>query len=251
MRLINGDSLTVLDELDEKSVECVVTSPPYFNVKDYSHWETYTDYLKWLETIFKKIFLVLKDGRMCCVNISSIIIPRVNRSHESKRLPLPFHFVNLMGRIGFKFLEDIIWVKPNSSVPNRNGGFYRHRKPVAYKPNLVNEYIFVFQKPCDCLIDNILRSYDDDIVTDSLIGDGYERTNVWSINPVHSKNHPAVFPYEIPYRLVEYYTFIGDTVLDPFMGIGTTGKVCKDLNRDFIGVELNKEYFMVAKESVK
>ena len=86
----------------------------------------------------------MKEGRFCCVNISNIIIPRKNRSCESKRLPLAFHFVNIMEQIGFKFIEDIIWEKPSGSVFNRNGGFFRNRQPLTYKPNCVNDYIFVF-----------------------------------------------------------------------------------------------------------
>lgn len=251
MKLINGDAIQELKKLEDNSIDCIITSPPYYNVKDYAHWDSYSNYLEWLKSIFTISFDILKDGRMCIVNISNIIIPRKNRQSESKRIPLAFHFVHLMEDIGFKFLEDIIWVKPNGSVPNRNGGFYRHRKPVAYKPNCVNEYVLVFQKPFGHLIDYILKNYPEDIVADSLVEDDYEKTNMWKINPVSDKNHPAPFPIELTDKLVKYYSFKGDIILDMFMGTGTTGVSCNNFNREFIGIELNEEYYKYAVKRVK
>ncbi len=122
INLYNDDCLNKLKYID--NVDLIITSPPYFNVKNYSHWETYEDYLKWLREVFILIFNSLKEGRFCCVNISNIIIPRENRGCESKRLPLAFHFVNIMEQIGFKFIEDIIWEKPSGSVFNRNVVFF-------------------------------------------------------------------------------------------------------------------------------
>ena len=70
---------------------------------------------------------------MCIVNLSPVIVQRANRNSESKRLPIPFHFFSIMEKMGWKYLEDIVWVKPEGSAINRNGGFFQHRKPVAYK----------------------------------------------------------------------------------------------------------------------
>ena len=97
--LYNDDCLNKLKDI--KNVDLIITSPPYFNVKNYSHWEIYEDFLKWLREVFILIFNSLKEGRFCCVNISNIIIPRKNRSCESKRLPLAFHFVNIMEQWDF------------------------------------------------------------------------------------------------------------------------------------------------------
>ena len=160
INLYNDDCLSVLKFLSDNYVDLIVTSPPYFNAKDYSHWNTYKDYLIWLKQVFTLCFSVLKEGRFCCVNISNIIIPRENRNSESKRITLAFHFVSIMEQIGFKFIEDIIWEKPSGSVFNRNGRFFQDRQPLQYKPNCVNEYIFVFQKPCKTLIDKIMFYYE-------------------------------------------------------------------------------------------
>lgn len=234
--------------LEDNSIDLVVTSPPYYNAKEYSHWNSYNEFLDWLKNVFALTYTKLKEGRMCCVNLSVIIEPRAKRNAESKRIPLPFHFVNLMEEIGFKFLEDIIWVKPEGAAKNRNGGFYRHRQPVAYKPNIVNEYIFVFQKPSPYLIDKIVRSYNGKRKEMSLVDDGYERSNVWYINPETKSKHLAPYPEKLCERLIKYYSYCGDVVLDMFMGSGTTAQASKANNRKYIGFEVNKEYYALAKK---
>jgi DNA modification methylase len=236
--------------MDVNSVDLIFTSPPYFNAKEYSHYNTYSDYLDWLKQVFSECYSVLKCGRMCCVNISVVIEPRVKQSEESKRIALPFHFVNLMETIGFKFLEDIIWVKPDGSAKNRNGRFFQDRQPVQYKPNIVNEYIFVFQKPMNGLIDKIVRNYTGDIKEKSLVKDGYERTNVWYINPETKSKHPAPFPLELSDKIIKYYSYVNDTVLDPFMGSGTTAISAINLNRNYIGFEKESIYCDMANKRI-
>jgi len=83
-----------------------------------------------------------------------------------------------------------------------------------------------------------------------LVGDGYERSNVWEMQPDTTNKHPAPFPLELPTKCITYYSYEGWTVLDPFMGSGTTGVVCKNLNRNFIGIELNPEYFKIAEKRI-
>ena len=226
-------------------VHLTVTSPPYFNVKDYVSYSSYEEYLATLKHVFTLVMEVTHPGRMCCVNVSNILIPRESRSKESKRIPLVFHFVPLMEAIGWKFIEDIQWVKPEGAVKNRNGGFFQHRQPLAYKPNTVNEYILVFQKPCTTLIDQIVRGYDAQTAEESKVGE-YERTNVWHINPETRSKHPAPYPEELVERLVRYYSYVGDVVLDPFMGSGTTAVVAKRFNRRFTGCEIHDQYIAMA-----
>lgn len=249
-KIYNMDCLDGMKLIDNESVDLIVTSPPYYNAKSYSHWDSYESYLEWLRIVSVNMFNVLKAGRMVCVNLSVVIQPRESRNSESKRFPIPFHYVNIMEKLGFKFLEDIIWIKPSGAVPNRNGGFYRCRQPMQYKPNVVNEYILVFQKPSNFLIDKILKTYDTKIKQESLVSEDYFQTNVWNINPEKSKNHPAPFPKDIPLNLIKYYSFIGDTVLDPFIGSGTTAVACKKLNRHYIGFDLNEKYCELAKDRV-
>ena len=247
------DCLQGLDKLIEsrKQIELTVTSPPYFNIKDYVEYENYQKYLHFLEDVFRKILQLTKPGRICCVNISNILITRESRSKESRRIPLSFHFVSLMEKIGWEFLEDIIWLKPEGAAKNRNGGFYQHRQPVAYKPNVINEYVFVFKKPSKHLIDQVVRSYNSlDSINSKVIGE-YERSNVWKINPQTRSKHPAPYPMELTDKIISYYSFIGDTVLDPFFGSGTTCLSCKKYSRKCIGFEIHSKYIDLFVNEVK
>ena len=236
---------------EKKRIQLTVTSPPYFNVKDYVNYTDYKGYLDTLKTVFSLVYEITDDGRMCCVNLSNILVQRESRSCESSRIPLAFHFVPLMEEIGWKFIEDIVWTKPEGAAKNRNGGFFQHRQPVAYKPNIVNEYIFVFQKPSKHLIDKIVRSYDAIASFNSKVDAGYERTNVWKINPETKSKHPAPYPEILADNLIKYYSFVGDLVLDPFIGSGTTAVSAYRLNRKCIGFEIHKEYIDIFTNRMK
>ena len=238
-------------KIEKKRIQLTITSPPYYNVKDYVNYTDYNDYLKTLKNIFTLIYEITDEGRMCCVNLSNILIQRENRNSESTRIPLAFHFVPLMEEIGWKFIEDIIWVKPEGAAKNRNGGFYQHRQPVAYKPNIINEYIFVFQKPSKYLIDKIIRSYDAITSINSKVEDNYERTNIWKINPETKSKHPAPYPETLVEKLINYYSFVGDIILDPFIGSGTTAVSSYKLNRKCIGFEIHKDYIILFENRIK
>lgn len=233
-KVICGDSQNELMNFQDNYIDLIVTSPPYYNARDYSYYKSLNDYMSKLKQIFIECLRILKSSRMCIVNISPIIEKRESRQTQSKRIPLPFYFVPMMESIGFEFLEDIIWKKPEGAATHR-GIFARHRKPIAYKPNIITEYILVFKKPANFLIDKILRD-------DSLIMGEYERTNVWEINPETSSEHPAPFPEKLAENCIRYYSYENDIVLDPFAGSGTTLKMAKLNRRNFIGIEINPEY---------
>lgn len=249
--IILGDCVQTLKCFEEGVIHLTCTSPPYYNAREYSTWETYEDYLKFMETVFTEVFRITADGRMCVVNLSPVIEARKSRSHESKRMAIPFHFFSIMEKIGWKYIDDIIWLKPEGAAANRNGGFFQHRKPVAYKPNIVTETIFVFQKPANFLIDKIVRSYSGEILENSLVKGEYERSNVWKINPVTGSEHLAPYPEELSDRIVKYYSFVGDVVLDPFMGSGTTAVSCVKLNRQYVGCEIHEDYVKMANDRIK
>ena len=249
-KILLGDSQEILKPIGERTVHLTCTSPPYYNARSYSILPTYAEYLQFLTNVFDQVLLVTKDGRMCCVNLSPVIQARESRSHESKRLAIPFHFFSLMEKMGWKYIDDIVWEKPEGASINRNGGFFQHRKPVAYKPNVVSETIFVFQKPADFLIDKVVRSYFGEVLEESLVSDGYERSNVWKINPETASKHLAPYPKELSDKIVKYYSYVGDLVLDPFMGSGTTAISCVDNKRNYLGVDLHKEYIDMAEDRI-
>jgi len=247
IELMLGDCLEMMRSIPDNSVDLCVTSPPYFNAKEYSQYKTIKEYLDEMKNVFSLIYKKTKLSRMCVINISPVIVAREKRSDQSKRIPLPFYIVPTMESIGFEFLEDIIWEKPDGAAINRNGGFYRHRKPVAYKPNIVTEYILVFKKSAPFLIDKVVMGYNS---VESLVNEDYERTNIWKINPETKSDHPAPFPIKIPLNIIRYYSYINDIVLDPFMGSGTTGVACVQTDRSFIGIEIDPDYFKIAEKRI-
>jgi DNA modification methylase len=251
LKIINEDCLSGLKKIEEPCVDLTWTSPPYYNAKAYSEWPTYQDYLEFLKNVFLEIYRITKDGRMCVVNLSPVIVARESRSHESKRLAIPFHFFAIMEKMGWKYIDDIVWVKPEGAAINRNGGFFQHRKPVAYKPNLVSETILVFQKPAKFLIDKIVRSYDKETLEKSLVNEEYERSNVWLINPETKSKHLAPYPEKLSDNIVKYYSFYGDLVLDPFLGSGTTLVSCKKLGRKGLGYEIHQEYVVMSEKRLE
>lgn len=249
-QILLGDCSKVLKTLASESVHLTCTSPPYYNARAYSIWPTYDEYLEFLRNVFLEVLRVTKPGRMCAVNLSPVIEARKSRAHESKRLAIPFHFFSLMESMGWKYIDDIVWLKPEGAAINRNGGFYQHRKPVAYKPNIVTETIFIFQKPANFLIDKVVRSYEGEVLEQSLVSEPYERSNVWKINPETASKHLAPYPKELSDKIVKYYSYVDDLVLDPFMGSGTTAMSCIDLKRKYLGVEIHQEYIDMANQRI-
>jgi len=246
--VVNNDVLQVLRYVPDESIHLTFTSPPYYNARDYSIYPSYQDYLEFLEKVFKETHRITKEGRFLIVNTSPIIIPRISRSHSSRRYPIPFDLHPYLVKMGWEFIDDIVWLKPETSVKNRVAGFMQHRKPLAYKPNSVTEYLMVYRKQTEKLLDWNIRSYPDETVEQSRVADGYETTNVWKIDPCFDKIHSAVFPTELCRRVIQYYSFKGDLVFDPFAGSGTVGKTAESLSRFFFLTEQEKTYFDYIKE---
>ena len=241
--VVLGDVREILDSVPDESFHLTFTSPPYYNARDYSIYKSYQEYLDFLEEVFHLTYGKTKEGRFLIVNTSPIIIPRVSRQHASKRYPIPFDIHGFLVKMGWEFIDDIVWEKPETSVKNRNAGFLQHRKPLAYKPNAVTEYLMVYRKKTDKLIDWNIRQYDEETVMGSQVEDGYETSNIWKIDPKHDRIHSAVFPVALCERVVKYYSFKGDLVFDPFAGSGTFGRVAKSLDRFFFLTEKKPEYF--------
>jgi len=248
--VVNGDVLDVLQIIPDESIHLTFTSPPYYNARDYSIYPSYKAYLQFLKDVFEKVHRITKEGRFFILNTSPIIIPRVSRQHSSKRYPIPFDIHPILIEMGWEFIDDIVWLKPEASVKNRNAGFLQHRKPLAYKPNPVTEYLMVYRKKTDKLIDWNIRQYNYKIVKESKVMGDYETSNVWSIDPTFDKNHSAVFPLELCNRVIKFYSFKGDLVFDPFAGSGTLGLAANNYGRYFFLTEKEEKYFQVIKRNL-
>ncbi len=248
-RIVLGDSADVLADYPPDTAQLVFTSPPYFNAKpEYHESESYSAYLDLLRAVFSRCHDILSEGRFLVVNTSPVLVRRAHRNASSRRIPITFDLHAILDKIGFEFVDDIIWQKPEGAGWHLGRGrrFAADRQPLQYKAVTVTENVVVYRKRTDKLIDWNLRSHPDpDAIRASLIEDGYERTNVWQIHPAHHKEHPAVFPEALAERVIRYYSFVGDLVLDPFAGVGTTGKVAGQLERRFMLVEKSCDYFDV------
>ena len=247
--VVHGDAISVLKKTPKDSVHLTFTSPPYYNARDYSIYSSYAEYLQFLKKVFSQVLRVTKPGRFFVLNTSPVIVPRVSRQHSSKRYPIPFDVHPLLMAMGWEFIDDIVWAKPEASVKNRNGGFFQHRKPLAYKPNARTEYLMVYRKKTPRLIDWNIRQYDHRRLARSLVKGDYETSNVWDVDPTFDKKHSAVFPHALCQRVIRYYSFADDLVFDPFGGSGTMGKTAAAMGRYFFMTELADEYIGRMKES--
>jgi len=250
-KIILGDAAAVLEEFPPDSAQLMITSPPYYNAKpQYAEYLDYQEYLDFIRKVMIRVHAVLSEGRFIAFNVAPVLVRRTSRSTASKRLPIPFDVHRVLESIGFEFVDDIIWVKPEGAGWNTGRGrrFAADRQPLQYKPVPVTEYVLIYRKATDKLIDwNIRRHYDQQAVKQSKINGDYDVTNVWRIPPGHHKNHPAVFPDELVKRLVRYYSFKGDLVLDPFAGSGTVGRIASELGRRFLLIDNDPRYYRVMK----
>jgi len=243
-----------MKEIEDEKVDLIITSPPYWNAIDYDihvkdsekefrtrKGEGYSKYLMWLNQCFKEGYRVLKPGGFCSVVIGTILL-------DSRHYPLPQHFTSLMEQIGFEFYQDIIWHKMTGGV-KRAGCFIQHPYPGYYYPNIMTEYILIFKKLGPKIYDSkAVRERDENRVPIDDLFTKEIANNIWHIAPVppNQHNHPCPFPEEIPYRLIKLFSYKGDLILDPFLGIGTTTKVAKILGRRFVGYEIRKKYVKIA-----
>ena len=248
--VVEGDVRKTLGCIPDESVHLTFTSPPYYNARDYSIYGSYQEYLEFLESVFRETHRITKEGRFFLLNTSPIIIPRVGRQYSSKRYPIPYDIHPLLVKMGWEFIDDIVWTKPEASVKNRNGGFLQHRKPLGYKANARSECVMVYRKKTDKLLDWNIRQYSKEIIEASKIEGDYESSNIWRIDPTFDRTHSAVFPRELCDRVVKFYSFKGDLVFDPFAGSGTLGRSARNLGRFFFLAEQQRKYIDRIKETM-
>jgi site-specific DNA-methyltransferase (adenine-specific) len=244
-----------MSQLADDAVDLTVTSPPYSNAIDYESHVTdpaanyrprqeldYQEYLKFLERAFGEVLRVTRPGGFCAVVIGTVL-------DKGEHIPLPFHVVTRLEGMGWEFHQDIIWSKVTGGV-KRAGSFIQHPYPGYFYPNLMLEYILVFRKPGARRIyqgRSDAEKRESGIELDSVFTKDIAN-NIWHIAPVPpgQLEHPCPFPEEIPYRLIRLYSYVGDLVLDPFCGTGTTLKVAENLKRRWAGYEVQENYRALA-----
>jgi len=252
-KIIIGDSRK-MEEVEDNSVDLVVTSPPYWHIKDYGvegqvgYGQSLHEYLKDLYRVWKECYRVIKPGRRFCLNIGdqfarSIIYGRY------KIIPLHAEFIAQCEDIGFDYMGAIIWQK--KTTMNTTGGA-NVMGSYPYPPNgmveIDYEYILIFKKPGKG------KKIPKEIKEQSMLTKDEWKEYFyghWYFGGARQIEHEAMFPDELPKRCIKMFTFVGDTVLDPFLGSGTTVKAAMELNRNAIGYEINENFLNVIKEKLR
>ncbi len=249
--IVFGDSQN-MKELKNESVHLVVTSPPYFNAPfDYPDlFDSYDKFLTMIKNVAKELMRVLKKGRIIALVVDDILI-------KGKKYPIVADITKIFIDEGFRYRDRIVWVKPEGyiRISRRSGVLLQNPYPMYYYPDNLQESILIFQKG-----EFDYKSISQDIKEVSKIDiEEYKKNkwylNVWYITNVLPNNNRlekgiAAFPEEIPYRLIKLFSYKGETVLDPFMGSGTTLKVAIELGRNAIGYEIDIELLEVVKKKL-
>ena len=250
-RVIFGDAQN-MTELSDHTVNLAVTSPPYFNAPfDYPGlFENYDQFLKMIRNVSKELKRVLGEGRIAALVVDDTLI-------EGKKYPVVADITKIFIEEQFEYRERLVWVKPEGyiRISRRSGVLLQHPYPMYYYPDNIQESILIFQNG-----DFDYNKAPTQTKESSKIDlSEYQRKkwylSVWNItNVLPIKNRLekgiAAFPDEIPYRLIKLFSFKEETVLDPFMGSGTTLKTAISLGRKVVGYEIDLELIDVIKEKL-
>lgn len=248
----NKNSNLMRYDLRDNSVHLVVTSPPYWNIKDYGtsdqigYYDTYEEYIDNLAEIWHQCYRVLSPGCKMCVNVGDQYMSA--KKHGRYKI-MPIHADTIVDcrRIGFDLWDTIIWQKFGNFNPSGGGsvvGSYPTPRDGVAKKNF--EYILIFKKPGKTKPEGDRTNSKLSLEEWKTYFDG-----TWTIPGERQKGgHVAMYPVELPHRLIKMYSFIGETVFDPFLGSGTTSLAAKELGRNSIGYEINPEYIDIIKRKV-
>ena len=253
---IHYKSSTNMNEIDNNSIKLIITSPPYFNIKDYSqnieqysendigNIDNYSIYISKMLEIWQECQRVLQPNGKLCINVPLMPMLKSELNTHYNR-----HIFNIASDIEQSILKNtnlylmdiFIWNRTNAT---KNAIFGSYPYPSNFYAQNTSEFILVFVK------DGKPLKVSKEIKEQSKITqkEWFEYTkHIWNI-PIPNKSdiayglHPAIMPQEIPYRLIKMYSFVNDIVLDTFAGSGTTLKVAKELNRNYIGYEIYQQY---------
>ncbi len=226
-----------MKELPDRCLHLMITSPPYNVTKEYDEDLSLQEYLELLRRVFTETYRVLVNGGRACINVANL--------GRRPYLPLSDFISKLALEIGFQMRGEIIWNKgAGAGVSMAWGSWQSASNPVLRD---VHEYILVFSKG------SFSRQKSDGKQNTITREQFMEWTkSVWTINTESARKvgHPAPFPVELPYRLIQLYSFTGDVVLDPFMGSGTTAIAALKSARKYVGYEIDPSYIQLAESRI-
>lgn len=243
-RIIFGDSRS-LNEIKDKSVQLIITSPPYWQLKDYGtddqigFNDSYEEYINNLNLVWQECYRVLSDGCRMCINIGDQFARSVYYGRY-KVIPIRTEIIRFCESLGMDYMGAIIWQKA-TTMNTSGGGAIMGSFPYPRNGILKMDYEFILlfkklgnaPKPTN-------EQKEHSVITKEEWGQFF--SSHWNFNGVKQFEHIAMFPEELPRRLIKMFSFAGETVFDPFVGSGTTSLAAKHLGRNSIGYEINRSF---------
>lgn len=251
---------TNMNYLSDSSIHLMITSPPYFNAKMYSREPIEGDLGDihnvdfWFERIgevWEEVYRVLQPGRKAFINIMNLPIRLENGTYRT--LNLVGRTIDLCEKVGFIFKRDIVWHKTNAVRAH----FGSYPYPGGILINNMHEFILEFDKPAKKNYNkygHLTKEQKEQSKLEKEFWISIKKSDIWVMKPQGSgdrRDHVAPFPYELPFRLIKAFSYVGETILDPFVGSGTTLLTAIDLRRNGIGYEINPEIASKAISSIK
>lgn len=251
-QIIQGDSRLMM-EIPNESVHLVVTSPPYWQLKDYGtadqigFHDSYEQYINHLNLVWQECYRVLHKGCRLCINIGDQFARAIYYGRY-KVIPIREEIIKFCEHIGFDYMGAIIWQKVTTSHTTGGGvqmGSYPYPRNGILK--LDYEFILVFKKLGDAPKPSKAQKE-----LSKLTAEEWNTyfAGHWNFSGARQNSHIAMFPEELPRRLIKMFSFVGETVLDPFMGSGTTALAAKNTDRNAIGFEINPDFIPFIKEKM-
>ena len=248
-KIFVGNSMN-MEDLPDNSIHLMITSPPYFDTKMYSkepidgdlgNIHNINEWFDRISEVWKEVYRILQPGRKAFINIMNL--PIRLKSGSFRTLNLAGKTIDLCEKIGFIFKRDIVWHKTNGVRAH----FGTYPYPGGILINNMHEFILEFNKPEKRgfkKYGHLTKEQKEQSKLDKEFWLSIKNSDVWIMKPQPSgdnRHHIAPFPYELPYRLIKAFSYVGETVLDPFVGSGTTLIAAADLKRNGIGYEINPQ----------
>ena len=251
-KIVFGDSRS-LNKIKDKSVQLIITSPPYWQLKDYGTEDqigfndSYEEYINNLNLVWKECNRVLADGCRLCINIGDQFARSVYYGRY-KVIPIRTEIIRFCESLGMDYMGAIIWQKATTMNTSGGGaimGSYPYPRNGILKMDY--EFILLFKK-----LGNAPKPTKEQKAASAMTKEEWSQyfSSHWNFNGVKQLGHIAMLPEELPKRLIKMFSFVGETVFDPFAGSGTTSLAAKNLGRNSIGYEINKDFAPIIKEKL-
>ncbi len=240
-------------ELEDKSVNLVITSPPYWQLKDYGtknqigYNDSYEEYINNLNLVWKESYRVLNNGCRLCVNIGDQFARAVYYGRY-KVIPIRTEIIRFCEAVGFDYMGAVIWQKKTTS--NTTGGASLMGSYPTPRNGILSidyEFILLFKK-----LGKPIKPTTELKEQSKMTKEEWKEyfAGHWNFGGAKQNGHIAMFPEELPKRLIKMFSFVGDTVLDPFLGSGTTSLAARNLNRNSVGYEMNPDFIPYIKRKL-